>query len=191
MSNSFYSEKELQKIGFRSLGKNVCISKKASIYSPHKISIGSNVRIDDFCVLSGNITLGNHIHIAVYCALFAGDSGITLKDFTTLSSRCVIYAKTDDYSGNALISPTVPDEYTNIFSAPVTLHKHVVIGTGTSIMPGVTIGEGTAVGSMSLVKHSIDAWGIYAGIPCKKIKDRSQKLLELEENLKTSPNQFL
>lgn len=39
MSNSFYSEKELQKIGFRSLGKNVCISKKASIYSPRKISI--------------------------------------------------------------------------------------------------------------------------------------------------------
>lgn len=184
MDNSFYSEEELQKIGFKNLGKNVCISKKASIFSAHTISLGNNVRIDDYCVLSGSITLGSYIHIAVYCALFAGDTGITLEDFCTLSSRCVIYAKTDDYSGNALISPTVPEEYTNIFSAPVILHKHVIIGTGSSILPGVTIGEGTAVGSMSLVKHSLDPWGIYAGIPCTKIKDRSRKLLELEQKLK-------
>ena len=61
--NSFYSDEELKKIRFKSLGENVLISKKASIYSPEKIIIGNNVRIDDFCILSGNIQIGNHVHI--------------------------------------------------------------------------------------------------------------------------------
>lgn len=48
----FYSREQLEKIGFKSLGKNVLISDKSSIYSPENISIGNNVRIDDFCILS-------------------------------------------------------------------------------------------------------------------------------------------
>ncbi len=46
--NSFYSQEELKKIGFLSVGKNVLISKKASIYNPGVISVGNHVRIDDF-----------------------------------------------------------------------------------------------------------------------------------------------
>ena len=48
----FYSREQLEKIGFKSLGENVLISDKTSIYSPENISIGNNVRIDDFSVLS-------------------------------------------------------------------------------------------------------------------------------------------
>jgi galactoside O-acetyltransferase len=66
MDNSFYSEIELSKLGLKDYGKNVLISKKCSIYSPEKISIGNNVRIDDFCILSGNIILGSNIHISTF-----------------------------------------------------------------------------------------------------------------------------
>ena len=48
----FYSREQLEKIGFKSLGENVLISDKTSIYFPKNISIGNNVRIDDFSVLS-------------------------------------------------------------------------------------------------------------------------------------------
>ncbi len=48
----FYTRKELERIGFKSIGENVLISDKTSIYSPQNISIGNNVRIDDYCVLS-------------------------------------------------------------------------------------------------------------------------------------------
>ena len=41
----FLSKEEIQKIGFKSVGENVLISDKASIYSPHLIEIGNNVRI--------------------------------------------------------------------------------------------------------------------------------------------------
>ncbi len=49
---AFLAEEQLKELGFRSLGSNVKISSKASIYAPYNISIGNNVRIDDFCVIS-------------------------------------------------------------------------------------------------------------------------------------------
>ena len=60
----FYSQKELNKIKFKHLGKNVLISDKAAIYNCEKISIGDNVRIDDFCIISagvGGINFENNI----------------------------------------------------------------------------------------------------------------------------------
>ena len=178
---SFYSEKELLEIGFKKVGKNVKISRYANIYSPHNMEIGDNVRIDDFCILSGKIILGNNIHIAAFCALFGGEYGIVMQDFVGVSSRSAIYAASDDYSGAFLTNPTVPEEFCNVTGGPVVLEKHVIIGTGSSIMPDIVIGEGTAVGSMSLVNKSLEKWGIYIGIPCKKIKDRKKDLLDLEE----------
>ena len=180
--NSFYSHEELEHMGFKSLGKkNVFISRKASIYGVENISIGNNVRIDDFCILSGNITLGNYIHISAYSALYGGKFGIVMKDYTAVSSRGVIYAISDDYSGDFLTNSMTPEIYRNVDGGEVILEKHVIIGTGCTIMPNVTIGEGTAVGSMSLVNKSLDEWGIYVGIPCKKLKERSKKLLKYED----------
>ena len=88
--NSYYTKEELNEIGFASVGENVLISRKTSIYSPHKIFIGNNVRIDDFCILSGKITLGNYIHIAAYVALFAGNAGIDIYDFSGISSKSTV-----------------------------------------------------------------------------------------------------
>ena len=45
---SFMSREELEKVGFKSIGENVLISRNATIYGAGNISIGSNVRIDDF-----------------------------------------------------------------------------------------------------------------------------------------------
>ena len=66
---AFYTEEELHHLGFKALGKNVKISKRASIYNPELIEIGDHSRIDDFCVLSGKIRIGRNVHIAVFCNL--------------------------------------------------------------------------------------------------------------------------
>ena len=55
MTTSFYSREELLDLGLKSVGENVRISRKVSIYGAEQISIGDNVRIDDFCILSGII----------------------------------------------------------------------------------------------------------------------------------------
>lgn len=179
--DSYYTREELQAIGFRSLGKNVMISRKTSIYSPEKIVIGNNVRIDDFCIVSGNITIGSFVHIAAACLLFGGNDGIVFEDYSGISSRSTVYAESDDYSGNCLTNPTLPMEYRHIVGGGVIVKKHAIIGSGCTILPNVVIGEGVAVGSMSLVNKSLDAWGIYAGIPCCRIKERDKTLLQLEQ----------
>ncbi len=181
--NSFYSEEELKNLGLKAFGKNVLISRKASIYGAQNISIGNNVRIDDFCILSGRIELGDYIHISAYTGLWGGDAGIFLKDYSGISSRCAVYAISDDYSGNAMTNAMLPEGCRNVLSASVILEKHVLVGSGCTVLPGVTIGVGSAVGSMSLVAKPLDEWGIYVGIPCKRVKERSKKLLELEKEL--------
>lgn len=185
MTESFYSENELAEIGFASYGRNVKISRKASLYFVEKIRIGNHVRIDDFCILSGNIVLGDYIHIAALCGLFAGQCGIKMCDFSAISSKGVIYAESDDYSGEVLTNPMIPSDYRNVIGGRVTIGRHAIIGAGTTVLPDVTIGEGTAVGSMSLVNKSLDDWGIYAGIPCRRIKDRKKDLLRLEQQMYT------
>lgn len=183
MQTSFYTPEELRELGFKSIGKNVLISRKTSIYHPELIEIGNNVRIDDFCILSGKIKLGNFIHIAAGCYLFAGEAGITMENFSGLSSRVSIYAVTDDYSGGYLTNPTIPMKYRNIISGHVSIRKHVIIGAGVIILPGVTIGTGAAVGSMSLVNKNIPKWTIAVGIPAKPLRERKKDILELEKHL--------
>lgn len=188
--SSFYSESELAKIGFEKIGENVQISRFVQFYSPDKMEIGSNVRIDDFCILSGDIKLGDYIHIAAYSGLY-GRGGIVMKDFSSISSRVSIYSSNDDYSGGALTNPTVPEEFRNAEYAKVIINKHCIIGSGTVILPGVEIGEGTAVGSMSLCNKDIEEWSIYAGIPAKYIKKRKKDLLIKERELKEEIDKIL
>lgn len=183
---SFYSLDELNTLGIKSIGRNVLISRKASIYGAANISIGSNVRIDDFCVLSagdGGIEIGSHIHIAVYTSII-GAGKVVIKDFANISSRVAIYSSNDDYSGASMTNPMVPEKYTNVTHSPVTIGKHVIIGSGSIVLPGIEIGHGCALGAMTLANKSLESWGVYVGQPAKRIRERSQQLLSLAEQLK-------
>lgn len=183
--NTFYSEEELSKLGLNKYGKNVLISRNAVLYNPEKLSIGDNVRIDDFTTISGKVVLGDYIHIAQFCGLYGGTEGIIMDDFTGLSSRVVIYATSNDYSGNSLTNPMVPEKYkATDKNAAVHLSKHVIVGCTTVILPGVEIGIGSSVGAMSMVGKSLEPWGVYAGVPAKRLKERSKRLLELEAELR-------
>ena len=61
--------------------------------------MGSNVRIDAFCILSGEIQLSNYIHISAYATLYGRNAGIIMEDYSGLSVKCSVYAVTDDFSG--------------------------------------------------------------------------------------------
>ena len=176
--NSFYSEKELKELGLKAYGSDVLISKKCSLYFPEKISIGNNVRIDDFCILSGDITLGNNVHISAYCALY-GAEGIEFKDNSGCSARTTIYSAMDDFSGDYLIGPMSPEGTTNVTGGKVTIGRFVQLGAHCLVFPSVVIHDGSVVGALSLVTKDIPEWSIYVGIPARKLRDRSRGLLEL------------
>lgn len=178
----FYTDEELKKIGFKSIGNNVLISNKTSIYNPQNISIGNNVRIDDFCVISagyGGVEIKNNVHIAVFCSLI-GQEKIVMNDFSGLSSRVSIYTSTDDYSGEFMTNPTVNSKFTNVINGEVIIGKHVIIGAGTIILPNTTISDYSAVAALSLVVKNVDKFKIVGGIPAKVIKERKNNLINLE-----------
>lgn len=181
MNNSFYSNEELKQLGLKQYGNNVCISRKASFYGAERISFGDNVRVDDFCILSGRITIGNCVHIAAFSGLFGGDEGIIINDFANISSRVCVYALSDDFSGASMTNPMIPDFLKNVCQKKVVISRHVIIGTGSTVLPGVTVGEGAAIGAMSLVNSDIESWKICAGIPAKRIKDRGKAILQREK----------
>ena len=178
---SFYTEEELKGLGFRHIGNGVCISRKASIYGAQNISLGDHVRIDDFCILSGRIEIGSYVHVAAYTALYGGSDGIFIEDFANLSSRICVYSVSDDYSGQTMTNPMVPDEYKAVESAPVHIRRHVIVGSTSVILPGVDLQEGSAFGSFSFINRDPEPWSMNAGIPARKIKERSRNLLELEK----------
>lgn len=184
-TTSFLSDDEVYSIGFKNVGKNVRISRKASIYNPANITICNNVRIDDFCVLSpgdGFIAIGNYVHIACQACLF-GKGGILFSDFSGVSSGCAVYSATDNYLGEGLVGPTVPDEYRKLHVGCVIFKELSVIGARTVVLPGVTIGDGASVGALSLVNKNLDPWSIYFGSPVKRIGVRLKKIQELKDKL--------
>jgi galactoside O-acetyltransferase len=185
MKNSYYNHSELAKIGLKCFGQNVLISRKASIYNPEVISMGNNVRVDDFCILSGGkyIKLGSFVHIGAYSALFGG-GGIELEDFTGMSPRCILHSENDDFLGRSLTGPTIPRKYkTHLKSSPIIFRKHSGIGSACTVLPGVELGQGAIIGAHSMVVKNCDSWSIYAGSPAQRKMRRSRKMLELESQL--------
>ncbi|MFD2052037.1 acyltransferase [Mesorhizobium calcicola] len=176
------SESDLLDSGIKVVGSNVRISESCTIMGAENVIIGNNVIIDAGVVFNcktGSITIGNHVHVASGCYL-SGAGTIALSDFSGLASGVRIYSASDDYMGETLTGPTVPEEFVGVTYAPVHLGKHVIIGSGTVVLPGCGIGEGSSVGALSLVTKALDSWGVFCGIPAKRLKDRSRKLLEFE-----------
>ena len=178
---AYYTQKELENLNFKYLGKNVKISDKASIYNFNQISIDDNSRVDDFCVVSGNIKIGKNVHITPMCLVAGGEKGIIFEDFTTIAYGVQIFTQSDDYSGKTMTNYTIPKKYKNEYKKEVVLKKYSIVGAGSIIMPGTTLAKGSSIGAMSLVLKDTESWSIYVGNPAKKIKKRSKNLLKLKK----------
>jgi galactoside O-acetyltransferase len=189
----YLTPEELADLGIEKLGSNVKISRNILLLGAEKIRIGNNVRIDDFCTINvtgdGSLEIGNYVHIAGYSYISCSNS-VTFGDFSGISQGVRIYTSSDDYSGNSLTNPTVPEKYRSPVSGPVTLGDHVIIGSGSIVLPNVICNEGVAVGALSLVSRNLEAWSIYSGMPLKKLKPRSQKAKDLASNLLAEVERF-
>lgn len=178
---AYYTSKELGSMNFKKIGDNVKISKQVSIYDYEKIEIGDNSRIDDFCVISGKVNIGRNVHITPMCLVAGGEEGIIFEDFTTIAYSVQVFTQSDDYSGNTMTNSTIPARFKNEFKSEVIIKKYSIVGAGSIVMPGVTLAEGTAIGAMSLVRKCTKPWGIYAGSPAVRLKNRSKNLLNIKD----------
>jgi acetyltransferase-like isoleucine patch superfamily enzyme len=170
---------ELRELGIGAVGSNVMVHETAILVDSERIKLGSNVRIDPFCILSaagGHITLGSYIHIASHSCVMGG-IGVTMEDFSGISQGVKLYSASDDYTGASLTNPTIPKHLLKVIRGEIRLGRHVIIGAGTVVLPGVEIGEGSSVGALSLVRKDLDPWGVYSGAPVRRLKSRDKTLL--------------
>ncbi len=182
---SHYTEKELSDLGV-TFGKKPQVHRSAILLNPGKLRLGDFVRIDCFCVLSAGdagITIGRNVHLGASVLIYGGGGKVTLEDFVGLSARVTLYSSTDDYREGYLTNPTVPERFRKVTSGAVTLKKHVIIGSGSVLLPGITLETGVSVGALSLVNKNVGEFLVVMGNPLKHIGERGRQLLELEQAL--------
>ena len=177
---AFLERRALEQMGFAHLGRNVKISDKASIHDAERIEVGDHSRIDDFCVISGKVTIGRNVHVAVLCNVAGGEEGVVFEDFSGLAYGSHVFTQRDDYGGTTLTNPTVPDRFKRETKKPVVIGRHAIVGAASLVFPGVVLAEGTSVGAHSVVTKSTEAWSVYFGIPAKRVKARKKDMLALE-----------
>src|SRR5262249_5190895 len=109
-------------------------------------------------------------------------------DFANVSSGVRIYSISDDYSGESLTNATIPEEFKKLCLGQVVIGRHAIIGSGSVVLPGAHVADGCAIGALSLVNKPTDPWGIYAGVPARRLRNRSREMLSLEMRFLRDPS---
>lgn len=144
-------------------------SLRVRLYSP-LISRGKNIQIlRNVCFLNPwkkAIKLGSNIVINPEVILDGRGSDITIGNNVDIGRRAMLYTLQHDTQ-----SP-----YHSVRSAPLVIEDYVWISTNTTILPGVTLGKGCVIASGAVVAKDCEPFGIYAGVPAKKVGERIRDL---------------
>lgn len=140
------------------------------------ITIPASARVDAFCVLTGRVDVGEHVHVATGCRLIGSSGRIVLGRGSFVSMGSTLLTASDDYTSPTLIGPTIPDRFRQVKAGDVIFKPYAGVGAHAIVMPGVTLGYGSRVGANSLVTRDIPAGEIWAGTPARKVGE-----IDLEE----------
>jgi acetyltransferase-like isoleucine patch superfamily enzyme len=182
------NEHDGRRFNFRACGEDVRIYEWVRILDADRISVGSHVIVDDFVFLDGggSLTIGSHVHIASYVGIIGGGS-VVLEDFVGLATGTRLVSGTDIMDGSGLTGPTIPDRWRAVHRGSIHIGRHAVLGANVVVHPDVTIGEGTIVGSQSLVNRDLPPWSICFGVPARVVRERERATVdEFERQLRAA-----
>ena len=150
------------------------------------IAIEENVKFQRY---PENIALGNYLLIKEGARICPTNPSakISIGDWTTVGQHTFIFASDRISIGaNCLIAPfcylvdgnhgTQKDRLIReqkLMCSPIVIEDDVWLGTGTKILPGVTVGKGCVVGAGSVVTQDLPSYSLCAGAPAKVIGQRS------------------
>ncbi len=174
-------------------GRNVFFGVDVTLRHPHKIRIGSDVVIDDGCVLdakgatNSGITIGNGVFIGRHSSVNTKDGDIVLEDGVNIGAFCTIFSASRVSCGRntlfaaysyvvggghdmartdvAIIDQTRP-------SRGIDIGPNCWIGAGVSVLDGVTIGRDVVVGANSVVTKDLGDFAVAAGSPAAVVRVR-------------------
>lgn len=159
-------------------GDDVFIHETAIIKHPNETIIGSHVAIDNGVTISTKLTVSDYVHIAPFVCMIGGiDSHIILEDFSFVAAGTKLVAGSEDYTGLGLVGPTIPKIYRELKLTTIRFEKYAGCGVNSSIMPGITLAEGSILGANSLLTKDTEPWTIYVGSPAKPVKQRRRDII--------------
>lgn len=130
-------------------------------------NLGKHTIIDmGFYILSpGTLRIGDFCHLNRNCFLDAR-GGLLIGNNVSISHNVSICTGGHDFN-----TPTF--DYN---ASPIVIEDNVWIGLGATILKGVTIREGSVIAAGAIVTKSTDPYGVYAGVPAKKIEERKREI---------------
>ena len=176
----YFTSAELRQFGFARVGENCIVARNCTILGLENIVLGDDVRIDGYTTLiavKGWINIGSHVHICSGCVIGAR-GGVDLGSFSSLSHGTKLLSAVDDFSGNRMTNSTLPEKVLDVWTAPISIGRHVPIGSGALILPGTTVGEGAAIQPMAIVTGTLPEWMVCGGNPARPLQRRSNQLLD-------------
>lgn len=163
---------------YRSLkqcGEGTKLYAWARLAKPGEISIGRGAQVDDFAILSGGggLEVGDRVHIASYSSIVGGGEAV-LADFSGLAAGCRIITGSEDFMGEGMTNPCVPDEYRSFKRSRTVIERHALLFTNVIVFPGVTVAEGCVIGANTVVSTDTEPWGVYVerGGRMTRVRDR-------------------
>jgi acetyltransferase-like isoleucine patch superfamily enzyme len=174
-------------------GRNVVFGQNVVLRHPHKIRIGSNVVIDDNCLLdakgesnggitigsgvfvgrnsilsckNGDIALGDGVNIGFNCEVFSA-SRVTIDADTLLAAYCYVIGGDHDWS-----DPSAAVLAQGRKSDGVTIGAGAWLGAGAKILDGVAVGDRAIVGAGAVVREAVPEGAIAVGIPARVVGQR-------------------
>ncbi len=178
-----------------SCGANVVFGQGVALRHPHKIRIGSNVVIDDHCLLDAKgdagsgITIGDGVFVGRNSILSCKNGTIALEDGANIGFNCEIFSASRVVVGaHTLVAAycyliggdhdfsdaTVPILAQRRKSAGVEVGEGSWLGAGALVLDGVRIGSHAIVGAGAVVKADVPDYGVAVSRPAKVVGTRSE-----------------
>ena len=186
---SYYKKK------FKKCGTNVIIDVGVHINGTELISIGSNVHIDKYCIIStgeklvgdikrkpnvaftgkeGEIIIGDNIHIVQF-SIIMGYGGVIIENNCVLSANSKIYSLTNtayDLDNKSKVVSIMPYSQANFLLSPVVLNSNVWLGLNTIVMPGTVVKKNSFSTSNAVLMGKFPENSYITGNPAKRIRNR-------------------
>jgi acetyltransferase-like isoleucine patch superfamily enzyme len=177
-----------------SCGRNVIFGQNVVIRHPHKIHIGSNVVIDDNCLLDAKgesnrgITIGDGVFVGRNSILSCKNGDIELKSTANIGFNCEVFSASRVTIGAGVLmaaygyiiggdhhfsDPGKSVREQTRTSAGVTIGDGVWLGAGAKILDGVTVGDHAVVGAGAVVRDDVPAHAVAVGVPARLVTSRT------------------
>ena len=167
----------MAELTFKSVGEDLYVDETARIKHPESVELGNHVAIDMGVYASTSMKIGDYVHIAPYTCIIGGkDCKLVMGNFAGISAVCKILCGSDDFT-KGLMNPQVPIKYRSVKMTTITFEDYSCVGVNCVVMPGITLSEGSVVGSNSVLTKDTEPWTIYVGSPAKPVGIRDKETI--------------